>query len=91
MGKAVVVPLYKAEDSHSGHLHPSKLILRRIPEKRWGTLNIELLEQRQEESGLFSTPQHPITQYFERGLKILEVVSSISVTPRALPVELLWQ
>jgi len=41
MGKAVVVPLYKAEGSNSNHLHPSKLILRRTPEKRWGTLNTE--------------------------------------------------
>lgn len=61
MGKAVVVPLYEAEDSNSDNLHPSKLILRRIPEKRWGTLNIELLEQRQEEPGLFSLVQYSST------------------------------
>lgn len=65
-GKAVVVPLYKAEGSNSDHLHPSKSIFRRFSEERWGTLNTELLKQRQEEPGLFSLAQYSSTSDYTK-------------------------
>lgn len=63
-GKVAIVSAYNAEGSNADHLHPRKLILRRISEKIWGTLNIEPSEQ--EEPGIFSLAQYFSTYIYTK-------------------------